>query len=55
MTKVYYRKYKERIDDGEITLEEAIELVRTEVPARWQDDVIRMLEEALLDRYGVEI
>ena len=44
MAKVYYRKYKARIDSGEITLEEAVALVRVEVPERWRADVIAMLE-----------
>ena len=45
MAKIYYRRYKERIDAGEITLAQAIELARTEVPARWRDAVIALLEE----------
>ena len=44
MAKVYYRKYKARIDAGEITLAEAIELVRVEVPERWRAAVIELLE-----------
>ena len=44
MAKVYYRKYKSRIDAGEITLDEAIELARVEVPERWRDAVIALLE-----------
>ena len=43
MAKVYYRRYKALIDSGEITLEEAIELVRTEVPERWRNAVIELL------------
>lgn len=46
MAKVYFRKYKARIDAGEITLAEAIELVQTEVPERWRTAVIELLEEA---------
>ena len=45
MAKVYYRKYKARIDSGEITLEEAIELVNIEVPVRWREVVIKLLME----------
>lgn len=44
MTKVYYRKYKARVDEGEITLDEAIDLARVEVPERWRDAVIALLE-----------
>ena len=44
MAKIYYKKYKKRIDSGEITLEEAIELVNTEVPTRWREAVIEALE-----------
>jgi hypothetical protein len=44
MAKVYYRKYKARIDSGELTLEEAIALVNEEVPVRWRQTVIELLE-----------
>ena len=45
MAKVYYRKYKVRIDRGEITVEEAIELVGVEVPERWRESVIELLTQ----------
>lgn len=44
MAKIYYRRYKERIDNGEITVEEAIELAQHEVPTKWRNAVIEMLE-----------
>ncbi len=44
MAKIYYRRYKERIDDGDITVAEAIELARQEVPERWRQAVIDLLE-----------
>lgn len=44
MAKIYYRRYKERIDSGEITVEEAIELAETEVPEKWRQAVIDLLE-----------
>lgn len=44
MAKIYYRRYKERIDAGEITVDQAIELARTEVPVRWREAVIALLE-----------
>lgn len=44
MAKIYYRLYKKRIDENEITLEEAIELAKTEVPARWRNAVVELLE-----------
>ena len=44
MAKVYFNRYMIRIESGEITVEEAIDLARTEVPARWRDAVIEMLE-----------
>lgn len=44
MAKIYFDRYKRRIDSGEITVEEAIVLARTEVPTRWRNDVIAMLE-----------
>lgn len=45
MAKVYYRKYKAMIDNGDITLEQAIELVNVEVPERWREEVIRLLNK----------
>ena len=45
MPKVYHRKYKARIEAGEITLAEAIELVQVEVPERWREAVIELLEK----------
>ena len=44
MAKIYYRKYKARIDAGEITLAEAIELANEEVPERWRAAVVALLE-----------
>lgn len=44
MAKIYYRKYKERIDAGAITLDEAITLAGTEVPTKWRAAVIALLE-----------
>ena len=44
MAKIYYDRYKKRIDNGEITVEEAIALAKTEVPIRWRADVVSMLE-----------
>jgi len=45
MAKIYYKKYKAKIDSGEVTLEEAITLVNTEVPERWREAVIALLSE----------
>ena len=47
MAKIYFDTYKKRIDNGEITVEEAIVLAQTEVPTRWRADVIAMLEDLL--------
>lgn len=44
MAKIYYRRYKERIDNGEITVAEAIELAQVEVPAKWRAAVVELLE-----------
>lgn len=44
MAKIYFRRYKERIDSGKITVAEAITLAREEVPTRWRAAVIEMLE-----------
>ena len=45
MAKIYCKKYKTLIDAGEITLEQALRLVETEVPKRWRDEVIKLLNE----------
>lgn len=45
MAKIYFRRYKQRIDSGEITVAEAIELAETEVPKKWRAEVIDMLQE----------
>ena len=45
MAKIYFRRYKERIDSGEITVAEAIALAETEVPAKWRQAVIELLED----------
>lgn len=45
MAKIYYRRYLERINNGEITVLEAVELARTEVPSRWREAVIALLSE----------
>ncbi|MBR5386436.1 MAG: hypothetical protein IK142_02530 [Clostridiales bacterium] len=47
MAKIYYNRYKKRIVNGEITLEQAIELARIEVPEKWRNDVIALLEADL--------
>ena len=44
MAKIYYRRYKERVNAGEITLDEAIELAQVEVPVKWRNAVIALLE-----------
>lgn len=44
MAKIYFRRYKERIDSGEITVAEAITLAETEVHTKWRAAVIEMLE-----------
>ena len=49
MAKIYFRRYKERIDAGEITVAEAIDLAGEEVPAKWRSAVIEMLEELFPD------
>ena len=44
MARIYFNRYMDRINSGEITTEEAINLASTEVPARWRAAVIDMLE-----------
>ena len=46
MAKIYFNKYSRMIDNGEITLEQAIALVNEEVPMKWRQQVIDMLNEA---------
>ncbi len=45
MAKIYFRRYKNRIDEGEITVAEAIALAEQEVPEKWRQAVIELLEE----------
>ena len=45
MAKIYYRRYKERIDRNEITVEQAIELAQIEVPIKWRAEVAALLEQ----------
>lgn len=54
MAKIYFRKYKARIDAGEITVEEAIELANTEVPERWRAAVVELLEELITPQASIE-
>lgn len=44
MAKIYFDRYKKRIDNDEITVQEAIDLAQTEVPTRWRSDVVSMLK-----------
>ena len=44
MAKIYYYRYTDRVNKGELTLEEAILLAEQEVPARWRDTVVALLE-----------
>ena len=54
MAKIYFNKYKERIDRREITVEEAIKLANAEVPKRWREAVIEMLEELIVEQSEAE-
>ena len=45
MARIYYRRYRERIDRGEITVDQAIELAQTEVPIKWRAEVAALLEQ----------
>lgn len=44
MAKIYYNRYMDRVNKGELTLAEAILLAEQEVPVRWRDAVIALLE-----------
>lgn len=45
MAKIYYRRYMERVNAKEITIDEAITLAEAEVPAKWKATVVALLEE----------
>ena len=45
MAKIYFRRYKQRIEVGEITVAEAIALATEEVPSKWRAAVIALLRE----------
>lgn len=40
MAKIYWRRYKEKVDSGEMSVSEVIELV----PIRWRDEVLRLFQ-----------
>ena len=44
MAKIYFKRYMDRVNKGEITLAEAIFIASEEVPERWRDAVIELLE-----------
>lgn len=46
MARIYYNRYMERVNAGELTIVEAIELAGVEVPDRfgWRAAVITLLE-----------
>lgn len=44
MAKIYFRRYKSRIDSGELTVAAAIALAQIEVPEKWRAAVIELLE-----------
>lgn len=43
MAKIYAKKYLKMIESGEISFEQAIEMVNTDVPVRWRDSVISIM------------
>lgn len=40
MAKIYWRKYKDKVENGEMTVDEVINLV----PERWKDEVRNLFE-----------
>ena len=44
MVKIYYNRYMDRVNKGEITLAEAILLAGQEVPVKWREEVVALLE-----------
>lgn len=45
MVVIFCNKYKRKIKNNEITLDEAINLAYIEVPDKWRNDVIKELEK----------
>ena len=45
MAKLYYKRYKKRISEGEVTIDEVINLAMLEIPDRWKEDVIALIRE----------
>lgn len=43
MAKIYYKKYKDKVDNGEMTVDEVIDLV----PDKWKDVVRELFEEVI--------
>lgn len=43
MAKIYYNKYRKMIDDGTVSVEEAIELINQQVPEPWTEQVKKMI------------
>lgn len=44
MAKIFFNRYMDRINNGEITLAEAIALAEEKVPVIWREAVISLLE-----------
>lgn len=44
MAKIYFNKYKKMIDNGELTVAEAIAEAEANVPTKWRNDVVALLE-----------
>ena len=44
MAKIYYNRYMDRVNKGELSIAEAIILAEQEVPARWKEKVLMLLE-----------
>lgn len=45
MAKIYAKKYQKMVDNGELTLAEAMALVDKEVPSKWASEVKDLLHE----------
>ena len=43
MAKIYYNKYRKMIDDGTVSVEEAIVLINQQVPEPWTKQVEKMI------------
>lgn len=42
MAKIFWRKYKDKVENGEMTVDEVVEIV----PNRWKEEVRKLFDES---------